>query len=492
MDIYNILEFRLFDPILPFWIVEERSWVENRSDRRRIFGSRQRLQRSQLVEVSDEHVAKVGDQGEQGSVTVRHWVLKQGTDTKQKMTFVDPDEPIVVTYLGQTHATLPKRILANDCQLPNLYRDLVIQIECDNLNDLGRRKIFTSTREVITEEGRTQFRDILAKILPEELSELDQERELSLLKQGATKATEELRRRLAEMINRIKPGTFELKGGDKGGRGRRRRKKHRRVYSPLPTKDFPTFIRIGNTNIPIRLSTAWTTWVGLESDAPDDFLTRNQTAITLSEDASRLCKITTHHRDFKGGRLSIGVVPSGDHPDNTQFKLRLEMRASRSGNTCSFDDWKDAIIVTPKQGGGSQKIRLDAPTIEPVNSQHPLWNSNQWNENHVAEVREKEGHTVIYVSVENKWLIGALKNSAYTITIKERLKTKYLLQIAFFAYLQHEGIQNMATGAANIAEQVFDTFKSQSLEWGARSILTAMTTEHAFDKDVEREDVEAV
>jgi hypothetical protein len=502
LDIYNLLQFRLFDPILPFWVVDERNWVAN-AERRRMFGSRDRLQKSELVQRSDELVAPVGNNGEYGSVNVRYWVFNIGTDHKQKLTFVDPDEPIVVSYLGQTHAALPKRILARDCQLPNLYRDLVVQIECDSLNDIGRRKIFTSGREVITEEGLALFRAILAEILPEELSDLDQEREISLLTQGVTRAKEALRRKLAEMINRIRPGTFDLTGGKGKGKSVTRKKtKHRKQYPPLPTKDFPTFIRIGNTNIPIRFSSDRTTWIGLESDAPDGFLSKYATSIRLSRDAPKFCRITSRHRDFKGGRLSLGVTLSGDHPANTQFKFGLELPVPHEGKTVTFDDWKQAIVASPKQGGGEKKVPLDIPDIREVDSKSSFWKSDGWTEDNVAEVREKEGHMTIYISRENKWLIGAVTNSAYAIATKERLMMKYILHMAFYAYLQHEGIENIesmvngsggssSSSAASTSGDAYEAIKQKSLEWGARSILTAITSEQAFEKDVAQEDADS-
>ena len=501
LDIYNLLHFRLFDPILPFWVVDERNWVGS-IERRRMFGSRDRLQKSKLVQRSDELVSPVGNNGEYGSVIVRYWVFNIGTDVKQKLTFVDPDDPIVVTYLGQTHAALPKRILARDCQLPNLYRDLVVQIECDNLNDFGRRKIFTSGREVITEEGLALFKAILAEILPEELSDLDQEREISLLTQGVTRAKEALRRKLAEMINRIRPGTFDLTGGKEKGRSiMRKRKRHRKQYPPLPTKDFPTFIRIGNTNIPIRFSSNRTTWIGLESDAPDGFLSKHATSIRLSRDAPKLCKITSRHRDFKGGRLSLGVTLSGDHPANTQFKLGLELPVPKEGKNVTFDDWKQAIVTVPKQGGGDKKVPLDIPEIIEVNCQSSFWKTEAWTEDNVAEVREKEGHMIIYISRENKWLVGAVTNSAYAIATKERLMMKYILHMAFYAYLQHEGIENIeeatsgfsksSSTTASASGDVYEAIKEKSLEWGARSILTAITSEQAFEKDIAQEDADS-
>jgi hypothetical protein len=499
LDVYSVLESRLFDPVLPFWIREERSWVEKSPDGRRLFGSRDRLQRSEKVQCTRDLIAYVGTNSEYGSVVIRYWVFLEGTDTKTKLTFIDPDEPINITYLGQTHATLPKRILANDCHLPNLYRDVAVQVECDNLNDLGRRKMLSSTREVITSEGIALLRGILADVLHPELSDLDQEREESLLTHGVMKAKKTLCRRLAEMINRIKPGTFDFKGGSGPGKGAgRRRRRHRKQYSPLPTRDLPSFIRIGNTNIPVRVGRGWTKWIGLESDAPDDFLSRSNAQILLSKDAQQLCMITGRHRDFRGGRLSIGVSLNGDYPPNSQFKLGIALSIPRNGKPVLLDDWKDAIVVPPLQGGKDKKIQLDMPDIIEVPVGSPTWGSLGWTEDNVAEVTEKEYHVKIFISLGNKWLIGTMENAGYSIATKEKLMTKYILHIALYAYLQREGITVLGgnggtsvPGAVTISEADLETIKQKSLEWGARSILTAITSEQAFESDVASDGADA-
>src|SRR6185503_11998926 len=89
-----------------------------------------------------------------GTIVLRYWLFKRRTDMQQKLTFVDPDYPIVVTYYGQSHSVLPRRYLS-DCQLPYLQKDLVVQVDCDMVNDIGRRALFPSTRESITSEGST-------------------------------------------------------------------------------------------------------------------------------------------------------------------------------------------------------------------------------------------------------------------------------------------------------------------------------------------------
>jgi hypothetical protein len=174
-----------------------------------------------------------------------------------------------------------------------------------------------------------------------------------------------------------------------------------------------------------------------------------------------------------------------------QFKFGIALAANQGGRTVTLDDWKHAIIVPPYEGGGEKKAPLDVPEIVLVDSSSPLWQSNEWTDRNVAEVREKEGHLVIYISTENSWLVGTLSSSKYTIAAKEKLKTKYVLNIAAFSYFQHEGIKDMLKASnesgesnlLNIPDKQLDMIRQRSLEWGARSVLTSLTSEQMLERD---------
>lgn len=495
LDVYGYMETYLFDPILPFWLREERTWEPNEGQGRRIFGSRDRLSRTDIVEQKDEFDAAL-NHGSLGNVIIRYWVFKRGTQTKEKLTFVDPDEPIVITYLGQTHAKLPRRMLANDCQLPNLYKDLVVQVDCDGLTDKGRRTMFTSTREVVTEDGRRLIRDSLVNTLSEELSELDLKRQLEFLSEGVTKAKDEMRRRLAEMINRIRPGTFAIPAIGTGimpmRMKKQKRKRSRRSQPPLETRDFPTYIKIANKQDPLKFSKAWIgTWIEIESDAPDDFLSKSGAILELEDDTQKFCRVAFKHKDFKGGRLYLKSGLIGDPIVDTVFPFCVRMRTNSSeAQNQELTDTKNAIVVEPPPGGGQKKMPLDAPDIVAVRPGEKFWIDNEWTEENVAEVREGSS-IVIYASFGNKWLIGALTGSGYTSTKQELLRSKYLLHIAFYAYLQNKGLKDLGKNGAregvsaqpqNIPEELLDKIRFDSLDWAARAILTAITSEQAFSK----------
>lgn len=487
IDLYSSLQMLLFDPVLPFWLCEGRSG-SNKGERRRIFGSRDRLGRSDLVEDFDETLVPLGNDGELGNLVIRWWVFKLRTQTKQKMTFIDPDNPIIITYLGQTHAILPRRILHTNCGFAYLYKDLVIQIDCDEISDKGRRVIFTSTREVVTKEGNDLLRQALIDALSQEeaLREIDWKRQEQFLKEGITKETEEMRRKLAEMINRIKPGTFRMPTGKDKGPWKRpsKRGKSRKHKEPLPTKEFPTFILIANKADPIKFRNTRNTRIELESDAEDGFLEKFKESAMLAVcgDALKYTQIVSRHRDFKGGRLYLNVRLIGDHPVGTEFQFGIKLQVINPHLTELVDTRRGIVTQEMLTGGDRSKVLLDAPRIISVMPEDSFWEANEWTEDNVAEVREDTG-TDIYVSLGNKWYVGTIVRSSYGEVHKELLKNRFVLHIAFHAYLQYLGLKDTS---ADIPQTTLDEIKQQELERAARTILTAATSERAFDKvDVE-------
>lgn len=218
LSLYGKLQYYLFDPVLPFNLVNQQVGAY-RERLRRIYGSRDRLNRSDFVEYKSEIQVPPAEL-DYGTIVLRYWLFRKRTDPAQKMTFVDPDNPIVVTYYGQSHSVLQRRFLY-ECRLPYLQKDLVVQVDCDMVNDVGRRALFPSTRESITSEGSVIIKKVIVEILSNsrELRELNRQREEEFLSEGFNKEQDEMRRNLAEMINRILPGRIALRG-DWSYRGR--------------------------------------------------------------------------------------------------------------------------------------------------------------------------------------------------------------------------------------------------------------------------------
>lgn len=486
LDVYAVLERQLFDPVLPFWLVEERT--RRREDRRRIYGSRDHLSRTDYVPHKEEYTVPVNHDPALGSLTIRYWVFRSGTETKVKQTFINPDNPIAVTYLGQTHDQLPRRLLNNECKLPYLYKDLAVQVDLDGITDQARHRIFTSDRERVTKEGRQLIETALVKALRDDpdLRELESQREHEFFSGKTGKETEQMRRKLAELINRIKPGTFTIKAGGREKQRRRGRKGGggRGGKEPLATGTFPTYLEIAN-KAPLRIATGGHARVELNSDSPDGFLSsqNGDAEVVLTPEALDKVGLTASHSDFLGGRLYLRVEPKEGVAPGTKFSFGAVLKCRQDdGNLVEFPASIEAVVEGPKTGGEGKNEKLWAPNIVKVGPDlggegQKFYEASGWSEKDVAEVKESADSIAIFVSVANRWLLGALRSAKLTVASKERLRDKYALHVALHAYLQEDRYKGITEG---IEEAVREQMKMEELDRAARSLITALTSEGAF------------
>jgi hypothetical protein len=406
------------------------------------------------------------------------------------MTFIDPDYPIVVTYYGQSYSVLPRRFL-NDCQLPYLQKDLVVQIDCDRVNDVGRRALFPSTRESITSEGSAIIKKMIVEILSNsrQLRELNRQREEEFLSEGFSREKDEMRRNLAEMINRILPGRIALHGGNKGEGDKKPVSPESAAEPPeeqeleiefAPARDFPTFIKIMNKANPLVFRPNQSVRVEILSDAPNGFLGSNQAYFSLGDEADKYLNISYFQKDFHYGRIFVATRVKKKAPLFTKFNFEIRLNAlNNSAEKVVLKDGRPAVIEEPLlKKEKPSNIQTDAPYIEVVDRNHQYYLSNNWTEHDVAEVEKSNEKTTIYVSIENEWYIGALRRSKYSEGMKRIIQNRYVLLIAFNAFLQDDFIEKLPS---DLDKQQYEKIKQDQLEIGARTILTGLTSEKAFE-----------
>jgi hypothetical protein len=64
----------------------------------------------------------------------------------------DPRHPIIMTNFGQTHGVEDRRLIVDALRLPFLKNDLVVQIELDGLSPGVKRELFSTTRDRLKPE----------------------------------------------------------------------------------------------------------------------------------------------------------------------------------------------------------------------------------------------------------------------------------------------------------------------------------------------------
>lgn len=492
IDIYGKMNYFFFDPVLPFMITNH---IQIPKETRRIFGSRDRLERTDLVETMDE-IEIPANISEIGKLLLRYWVFKNQVNDSQKLTFIDTDNPILITYYGQTHAQLPIKILG-ELPFPYLKNFLVIQIDCDAISNSGRQKLFTSTRESITKEGERLIKKIILETLSNssELIRINKSREESFHTRAYSKEMESIRKKLAEMISRFTLVQSNAKKKESDAT------KNPDLIDPLneedesqktPDKidvdsyqeeeftyfepnDFPTFIKIKNKVEPISLVHGHISRIIITSDAPNKFLSKNITAnIYLSEECEDFVTVISKKSDFDHGKIYLNIRPNENIESRTSFELSISLSYQNNlHEKITISDHRLAIIDKPPENN-VKSVLTEGPDIEPVDRTSKFFIDNNWNETSIAKVMKNTNNTTIYISLENRWLKNALKNTRYSPKHKNIIRDRYILLTAFNAYLQEN--LNQSQGYS-----IDELYIQKQLEIGVRTILTSLTSDKAYE-----------
>lgn len=152
-SLWYLVHHYLFDPIIPVTISGERKKdlnagkIENRS----IFGNNRRLTKGGGDEKNlTQYQQEVNLTFRDGKVTIYYWVLTlDGSDKPMDRikNYCLPSQPIIITFNGQKQGQLNNSLIKTDLKLPFIEKYLVVQVECDNLDNESKRHLFSSTRE---------------------------------------------------------------------------------------------------------------------------------------------------------------------------------------------------------------------------------------------------------------------------------------------------------------------------------------------------------
>ncbi len=502
---YAVLNAKLFDPLVPVWMefqASEKAGDTSRVERRRIYGNRRRLMRSGYVEVSDERMTDLDGYSRFGKIKVRYWVLKSEVDRKTKANFCDPTNPIHVTHFGQSHSVLARGILKDDCKLPFSYDHVIVQVDCDGLSLEGRRKLFTANREAMTTTGKNMVKEAIRKCLLEDptLRELEEERRDKQFKEGLQQTSEELRKRLAEMLDRIKPGRYAVKAPAKGKNiGKSYKNKnlgHHRGSGHDLQADYPSYLEINSHGDPLKFYLGSARTILLKTDAPDRFLSDHaESKLFLSEESKMHVQLLSTDVDFFKGWLRITVEPNSKSKEGTEFEFKVSLAFPKDGTTAVLSASRGGIVAIDNGSNAKVEQKVDAPLIVTVSEGSKDWKELGWNYKNVAEVKGNGGASIIYVSLENEWLTGTLNRTRLSKIRVNYIKTRYILQVAFHAFLLHEGILPKDAESTEVYSKIIDDESLQEklanaeLTRAVRSILTSLTTKGVLD-DVEIEAAE--
>ena len=209
-QMWQFLNNALFDPVLPFILEGDRTPHERSSGSRVILGNGTRLShvdraRGDLeVAAHDAHKIILPDYG---SVTAKWWVLDRPEGSSSRSDPVDsyarPDSAVVMTLHGQRQATQRRTWLKDTTKLPFLYKQMIVNINTNELNGLGRRLVYASTRERARQSdlSRKIFDEVAQLIREDEtLKQLNHEARERRLAESSKAANERVQKRLNRFI----------------------------------------------------------------------------------------------------------------------------------------------------------------------------------------------------------------------------------------------------------------------------------------------------
>ena len=225
-NLYHFLHCSLFDPLLPFRVVDLRDRAKAKDEL--VTGSRNRLMRlasaaARPASADDGAGSEVRHYRPMEYVTpfgstdpclgVEYWVVlnyRKGKGSTSEVTlrphsnelFVQKGHPIVGTVFGQNQGELTAQLL-RDIGLGMVSRHIVVHIDASLANSRVRRELFSTTREGFKEgDVLRELTKVVEKMLQEDETLYAIERELTekLAKREAQGASDEVKKQVTKLL----------------------------------------------------------------------------------------------------------------------------------------------------------------------------------------------------------------------------------------------------------------------------------------------------
>ncbi|HMJ69646.1 MAG TPA: hypothetical protein VK508_12150 [Cyclobacteriaceae bacterium] len=437
-SLWYLVHHNMFDPIFPFTISGERQKDLNKGkiENRSVLGNNRRLTRGggdekELTQYSREATLTFKD----GKVVIYYWVLTiEGDKPWDRIkNYVLPSQPIVITFNGQKQGYLPNSIIKSDLKLPFLEKYLVVQIECDHLDNESKRQLFSTTRESlrdtsILEELRRTTIDTLDA--DDELKRLDKERRDRYLKKDETEVLDKLRKRLASRINsflKVASGGKGVKATDTGETVKPKK------LPPIPVNDPPTFIEI-TTPKKKEVYIGKTFSIKFKTDAHPNLFNNPDWFLAVIEPHS-FGSYTGSARVVDGYGIAYFKARETIE-DGVKARITLELRPPRQ-KTLS-DSVSVVATVFPDDTDSKKSGNKGTPNIEviAIGESDAYYKEHNWNYDTVAEVADDQDTVYIYINDSNRQLTKLIERAQqYSTQAVESVKNRYREHVGFCSFM---------------------------------------------------------
>lgn len=483
-----LLQNALFDPVLPISAEELRSRRSLECDSQHLVfcGNHEALCRgSERVEHSGNLEVLLQHARSRSRVRVYYWVMRESEDGNHKQpidVFVDPSQPVVYTYFGQTHGADQRRFVTERLGLPYLSKFLILQVELDNLAPTARRELLSTTRDRLKQSElydvmRTRIAAALAA--DPQLQRLNAARKESILSRHSENQRRHMRERFARLMRRYLAGVdawAAVEGDRQPERGADEETSAEELES-LPTQADPSFLRIANRRRPIRVVRDHLAVVRLESDAPDGYLLQHEHARLLPATEPEEQLVLESVSDFRGGRARMILKSGATAAAGRRGVLTVYLLTRTAAVISAAADFE--IVDEPEKEApeGRDRTRVKAP--EPIPVHEDQWPEFGWDETSVAEVRVEPARTNIFVNMDNRHLRRLLDSGEYQEAGHRRVYNSFLLYAAFHTWLQH---RHLAAETSGLEGEAFERHLQMELDRAAQTVIHSISGEARLEQ----------
>ncbi len=187
-DMRRSLNEYLFNPTLPYYLVQEESRVREHRKAETAFGLRDRLEDSEHVEhkfnqrIEDSRIGKIGITN---YVFPARMVGKDAKDTREftKKEFFKNGMCVLFTLNGQVHAHFTTEFISRTLKYQLLKDSLLIHVDCTEMAPAYREELFMASRDRLKGSEKTkEFRQRLGMVLQQgQLKEIHKQRRANIL-----------------------------------------------------------------------------------------------------------------------------------------------------------------------------------------------------------------------------------------------------------------------------------------------------------------------
>ncbi|WP_346868169.1 MULTISPECIES: hypothetical protein [unclassified Clostridium] len=434
-SLWYLAHHYLFDPILPFQIYDGRISKSTKNAKRNVAGNYRLLCKSDNTEYQRKGEFILGD----GRVKITWWVLKS-EDKKEKIKhYTLPSKPIIITHNGQKQGELSNSIIKDNLRLPYLDKYIVVHIDCDNIDNESKRRLFSSTRETLKNGNLTEeLKEILINALSndEELKRINNERKRQLLTSGNDDTEKELVKRLSDRLSK----TIALPSLITSPKPKSSVPTPK-IKTPIISKEPPTFIKITNKD-PIEIYSEKVFAIHFETDANESYFRNNEVFNQIITPSKVV--IYNGKTNMNGGRGIIYFQALKDIQLKDKAKIKLQLKIGSK----VIEDKIDIIVIQKKEEVIRRVEKLQEPNIKLhwIDDSHKHYIGCDWDKDSVVEVIEDDEEIDVFISAVNKNYINAIEKYGKKNTDKiEKIKNFYEEQVAYYALLyRHLRLKNKA------------------------------------------------